>query len=241
MAGVSIRTLHHYDDLGLLRPSGRSEGNYRVYAQSDLERLHAVLIYRELGFALADIRALLDDPDHDSIQSLKTQRQLLLERQQRNAAMLAALDTLLAAAQGETPMTKQEMKELFGGFDPGEYEQEVQQRWGDTDAYKQSMARTKSYTKADWQQIKAEADGISQQFVALMDAGVSPESVQAQAVAAQHRAHLERWFYDCPPAMYAGLSELWVNDPRFTKNIDKARSGLAAYQRAAVQAWVGGL
>ena len=138
-------------------------------------------------------------------------------------------------------MTKQEMKELFGGFDPGEYEQEVQQRWGDTDAYKQSMARTKSYTKADWQQIKAEADGISQQFVALMDAGVSPQSAQAQAVAAQHHAHLERWYYDCPPAMYANLSELWVNDPRFTKNIDKARAGLAAYQRAAVLAWVGGL
>ena len=126
--------------------------------------------------------------------------------------------------------------ELFDGFNPVDYEEEVQERWGDTDAYKQSAARTKRYTKTDWEQIKAEMDENTKAFVALMDAGVPDDSPEAMALAEAKRAHISKWFYDCPVDFYVNMAAIWVNDPRFTKNIDKARPGLAAYEYAAVQA-----
>ncbi|MFB9993590.1 MerR family transcriptional regulator [Deinococcus oregonensis] len=243
LARVSIRTLHHYDELGLLRPSARTEGNYRLYSAGDIQRLHRILMFRELGLALHDIRAVLDDPEADEVQTLKLQRHLLQERAKRNQAMLDALETLLAAAEGEltmnvNDMTKEDLSKLFDGFDPTEYEQEAKDRWGETDAYKQSAERVKRYTKQDWEGIKAKMAAITDAYIGLMDAGTPPESPEASAIVAQHHAHQCRWYYDSSPAMFANVSEMWVNDPRFTKNIDKARTGLAAYQSAAVQAWV---
>ena len=116
-------------------------------------------------------------------------------------------------------------------------EPEVQERWGDTDAYRQSAERTRRYTRADWTRIKAEGEALNAQYPALMDRGGSPTSTEAQAVAAEHRAYFQRWFYDPSVEMMRGLAALWVQDERFTRNIDRARSGLAAYQSAAVTAW----
>lgn len=241
IAKVSVRTLHHYDEIGLLVPSERSESGYRLYSAGDLERLHQILLFRELGFALPDIRRVMLDPAFDRAEALRAQRSLLVEKARRTEAMLEAIDAALAAAEGGTTMTKEELTDMFGelfdGFDPAEYEEEVKERWGDTDAYKQSTVRTKRYTKADWERIKAEAAAVTAEFVALMDAGVAPDSPEAMAVAVKHHAHLEKWFYDCPPKMYAGLAQMWVDDERFTKNIDKAREGLAAFQSAAARAW----
>jgi DNA-binding transcriptional MerR regulator len=237
LARVSIRTLHHYDELGLLRPSARTEGNYRLYSAGDIQRLHRILMFRELGLPLHDIRTVLDDPDADELETLKLQRSLLQERARRNQAMLDALNTLLAAAEGEKIMTKEDLSKLFDGFDPAEYEQEAKDRWGETDAYKQSSERVKRYTKQDWEGIKAEMSAITAAYIGLMDAGTPPDSPEASAVVAQHHAHQCRWYYDSSPEMFANVSEMWVNDPRFTKNIDKARAGLAAYQTAAVAAW----
>ena len=139
-------------------------------------------------------------------------------------------------------MTKEEMTEMFGemfdGFNPDEYEAEVQERWGETDAYKQSAARTKRYTSNDWAKIKAEGDANTAEFLRLMDAGVSPDAPETLAAAAEKHAQLERWFYDASLEMFANLSDMWVNDARFKKNIDKPREGMAEYQRAAVKAWV---
>ncbi len=242
IAKVSVRTLHHYDEIGLLSPSGRSESSYRLYAVDDLERLHQILLFRELGFSLPDIRGIMLDPGFDRAEALRAQRSLLVEKARRTETMLTAIDAALAASEGGGTMTKEEMSDMFGelfdGFDPAQYEDEVKERWGDTDAYKQSAARTKRYTKADWQQVKLESETVTKEFVALMDAGAAPDSPEAIAAADRHHAHLEKWFYDCPPQMYANLGQMWVSDHRFTKNIDKARAGLAAYQCAAVQAWV---
>lgn len=240
IARVSVRTLHHYDEIGLLCPSERSEANYRRYTARDLERLHQILVFRELGFALPEIRRIMHTPDFDRTQALRRQRALLVEKQRRLGAVLHALDAALIAAEGGNTMTTQDLRELFDGFDPSEYQEEVRERWGDTEAYRQSAERTKSYTKADWTRMKTEMDDITRAYVALMDASVAPDAPEARAVAGRHHAHIEQWFYDCPPEMFASLSQLWVNDPRFTRNIDKARAGLAAYQSAAAQAWVAG-
>jgi len=240
LSKVSVRTLHHYDEIGLLSPSARSKAGYRLYENADLERLHQILLFRELGFSLDDIRRIMLDPTFDRAEALRAQRTLLAEKAERTKAMLAAIDAALASTERGATMTDQERTEMFGelfdGFNPDDYEAEVQERWGETDAYKQSAERTKRYTKADWEQIKAEMDESTAAFVALMDAGLPSDSPEAMALAEAKREHISKWFYDCSIEFYAEMAAIWVNDPRFTKNIDKAREGLAAYEYAAVQA-----
>jgi DNA-binding transcriptional MerR regulator len=242
LAKVSVRTLHHYDQLGIVSPSARTEAGYRLYESVDLERLHRVMVFRELGFSLDEISQIVTDPDFDQTEALRAQRSLLAEKARRTEMMLTAIDAALAAVEGGSEMSDQERTEMFGelfdGFDPAEYRDEVQERWGETDAYKQSAARTKRYTKADWAQIKAEGEANTGEFVRLLDAGVAADAPEALAAAAEKHAQLEKWFYDAPLEMFANLSDMWVNDPRFKKNIDKPRQGLAEYERAAVKAWV---
>jgi DNA-binding transcriptional MerR regulator len=242
LAKVSVRTLHHYDQLGILSPSARTKAGYRLYEPDDLSRLHRVMVFRELGFSLEEIGRIVTDPGFDQADALRAQRALLAEKVRRTQAMMKAIDAALAAAQGGREMGDQERTEMFGelfdGFDPAEYEEEVQERWGESDAYKQSAARTRRYTKTDWEQIKAEGDANTAEFIRLLDAGVAPHAPEALAAAAEKHAQLEKWFYDAPPEMFASLSDLWVNDQRFKKNIDKPREGLAEYERAAVRAWV---
>lgn len=236
---LSIRTLHHYDAIGLLRPSGRSEGNYRLYTPADLGRLHRVLTFRDLGFPLAEIARLLDAQESEQLAALNLRAALLRTELGRVQRQLEQVTSLLGERPGEGafPMNNDDIKEIFDGFDHQQYEPEVQERWGDTDAYRQSAERTRRYTRADWTRIKAEGEALNAQYTALMDRGVSPTSPEAQAVAAEHRAYFQRWFYDPSVEMMRGLAAMWVQDERFTRNIDKTRSGLAAYQSAAVTAW----
>jgi MerR family transcriptional regulator, thiopeptide resistance regulator len=242
LAKVSVRTLHHYDELGLLSPSARSDAGYRLYESTDLERLHQVLLFRELGFSLDDIRRIMLDPTFDRDQALRAQRTLLAQKVTRAEAMLAAIDVALETTEKGTMMSDQERADMFGdlfdGFNPSDYEEEARERWGETDAYKQSAERTKRYTKADWVQIKAEMDENTAAFVAVLDAGIPADSPEAMGLAEAKREHISKWFYDLPISGYENMAAIWVNDPRFTRNIDKARPGLAAYSYAAVQALV---
>lgn len=237
---LSIRTLHHYDDIGLLRPGIRTGAGYRLYTPLDLARLWRVLSYRELGFPLAEIIRVLDAPLGGEMEALRTQVALLREKQRRTQSTLdAALAYLHATERGEgvPTMTNTELKEIFDGFDPAQHEKEARQRWGDSDAYKQSAARTGRYTRADWEAVRAEMNAISARYLALMRAGTPPDSGEAKAVAADHRVHISARYYDAPPEMMRGLAQMWVADERFTRNIDRAGEGLAAYQSAAVLAW----
>jgi MerR family transcriptional regulator, thiopeptide resistance regulator len=237
LARVSVRTLHHYDAVGLLPPSGRSEAGYRLYTAPDLERLQQILLFRELGFALAEIRRIMLDPQFDRRRALVAQRTLLADRATRLETMLSAVDAALDAAQRGIAMKADELFEAFGDFDPRDYDEEVRRRWGTTDAYAESARRTAAYGKADWQAIKAESDDITADFAAALDQGSAPGDPAVQAIVDRHFQHLARWFYTPTPETYAGLGDLYVNDPRFTRNLDKARKGLAAFQRAAMRTY----
>jgi hypothetical protein len=133
-------------------------------------------------------------------------------------------------------MDANEMLEVFGGFDPTEHQKQASDRWGHTDAYRESAGRTSEYTKSDWERLRSEADEINQAFLALMRGGIPSESEQAMAEAQRHRDHISTWFYDCSPEIHAGLAEMYVADRRFTESIDKAGAGLAAYMSAAILA-----
>ena len=150
--------------------------------------------------------------------------------------MLSAVDDAPAALQKGITMETDDLFEVFDDFDPRDYD-EVQRRWGGTDAYVESARRTATYGEADWRALKAESDEITAAFVAALDQGLAPDDPAVQALVDRHWHHLARWFYTPTPEMYAGLGDLYVSDPRFTKNIDKAREGLAAYQRAAMRSY----
>ena len=236
ISGVTVRTLHHYDEIGLLRPSGRTASGYRLYDDDDVLRLQEILVLRELEIPLDDIAAALADTANRAV-LLRRHRAALAAKRGKLDAMLAAVDhALVALEKGKPTMTSEDFKNLFDGFDPAEYEQEAEQRWGNTPAYQESQRRVKSYGKPEWEALGKEAAAINDRLVALMREGAPPTDPRVQAAVADHRGHITKWFYDCSRDMHRALGEMYIADPRFTKNIDKAAPGLAQYLAEAIRA-----
>jgi MerR family transcriptional regulator, thiopeptide resistance regulator len=235
-AGVTIRTLHHYDEIRLLSPSGRSAAGYRIYEEADLERLQRILFYRELGFTLDKIAAIMDDPRTDAVGHLRRQRGLLIERIERLRTMVAAIDHEMEAQKMGIQLTPEERFEVFGDFRPEDYAEEAEQRWGGTEAYRQSQRRVAAYTKEDWQRIKAEEEEVRANLAAAFAAGLAPESDEAMAAAEAHRQHISRWFYECSYDIHRGLTDMYVNDDRFRAHYDALAPGLARFIKESAHA-----
>jgi DNA-binding transcriptional MerR regulator len=229
LTGVSVRTLHHYDHIGLVVPSVRTPAGYRGYTDADIERLHLVLVYRSVGIPLDEIRALLDDPNADVVEHLRRQHQLLLEQADRLQHTIKAVEELMNAHRSGIQLTAQEQVEIFGttAFSE-EYAMEAEERWGDTDAWKQSQQRVSQLSKDDWIAIKAEGDALLEALAQAKRDGVKPGSDAANALAARHRASIER-FYDCGDEMHRNLVQMYLADERFTRYYDDIEPGLAQF------------
>jgi MerR family transcriptional regulator, thiopeptide resistance regulator len=234
MAGVTVRTLHHYDEIGLLSPGDRSSAGHRRYVEADLERLQQILLYRELGFTLEEIAAILDDPDVEARIHLRRQHRLIQDRIARLREMATAVEYMLEAQKVGVNLTPEEKFEVFGGFDPDEYTDEVEQRWGETDSYRESARRTARYTKDDWQRIQAETGDLMNRWLEAFDQGVEPESQAAMDLAEEHRQQITKYYYDCTLEIHTGLAEMYIADERFRKNYDDQREGLAQYVHDAI-------
>ena len=238
-SGITVRTLHHYDETGLLRPSGRTEAGYRLYDLDDVARLQRILFYRELGFPLDEVAELLDDPAVDPVHHLTRQHELLGERIARLEEMRAAVELNLEARQMGIDLTPDEMLEVFGEeytARHAEYQAEAGQRWGGSDAWAQSRRRTSRYSKQDWQQAMADQQAAAERLLDAMQAGLAPDSDAAMDAAEAHRQQITRWFYDCSYEIHRGLGDMYVQDPRFTATYDDMAPGLAAYVRDAIHA-----
>ena len=230
---ITVRTLHHYDEVGLLSPSERTRAGYRLYSEQDLTRLQHVVVYRRLGFALEEIALLLENPESVE-QHLRRQRAAVISRLDEMRDLVAAIDRALEREMNSERATDDELKELFGeGFHDAQAEAE--ERWGETDAWRQSRERTKNYSKADWEEVKAESDRTHQAFTDAMDAGEPPTSDVAMGAAELHRASMQR-FYDCSYDMHRNLADMYVSDPRFTATYDEIRPGMSHYVRDAIHA-----
>lgn len=232
--GVTVRTLHHYDNIGLLVPSERSYSGYRLYTSDDVERLSQIVAYRRLGFSLEDVSSVLAT-GADALAHLQRQRVTVSQRMDELSSLAHALDRAMEAEVNGYQITREEQREIFGGTFSDEYSAEAQERWGDTDAWAQSSKRTKHYDKAQWEQIKTETDEINDAFAALLTAGTPATSDDAVAVAERARMQINTWFYDCSPQMHAGIAQMYVADPRFMKNYEEHTAGLAQYVHDAVQ------
>ena len=235
LSGVTVRTLHHYDAVGVLAPKARSSAGYRLYEHEDCERLQEILFYRELGFELGEIRSLLGDPAYDRSGALHQQRDLLVTRTKHLQAMIEAIDTALDAHEEGLAMTKEEMFDVFGDFDPEQYEAEVEQRWAGAPV-DESRRRTRRYGKDQWSEALEEGESIATAFAKQLEAGATPGGASAMDLAEEHRQHIDRWFYECSHAMQAGLGELYVSDPRFMEYYEKYAPGLANFVKAAIDA-----
>ncbi len=238
LAHVTVRALHHYDEIGLLRPSGRSGAGYRLYSEADLLRLHRIAVGRSLGLALEEIRRTLDDPDVDPRVLLAEQRQVLVDRLNETHAKIRAIDAALRRMNPDTDPGDETMepKDMFEGFDPKDYEDEARARWGHTDAYVESARRAKKYEPEDWARMKAEANEILRGFADAKKEGAAPEAGSAMDLAERYRLHIDQWFYPCSHAMQAGLAGMYVSDPRFAANFDKYGEGMAHFVSTAILA-----
>ncbi|MFF7726501.1 MerR family transcriptional regulator [Streptomyces sp. NPDC008001] len=235
-AGVTVRTLHHYDEIGLLSPGGRSHAGHRRYDDADLDRLQQILFYRELGFPLEEVAALLDDPGADPVEHLRRQHGLLTERIEQLQRMATAVEHAMEAKKMGIKLTPEEKFEVFGDFDPDEHAEEVEQRWGDTEAYKESQRRAATYTKEDWQRIQDETNALNARIAALMATGAAADSAEAMDLAEEHRQQIRRFHYDCTYEIHTCIAEMYVTDERFAAYYDAIRPGMGAYLRDAIVA-----
>ncbi len=233
LAGVTVRTLHHYEEIGLLVPTERSRAGYRQYNPADLDRLTQVLYYRELGFPLDEIGTLLDDRSVDSLAHLHRQHELLTTRLQRVSKMVAAVEKEMEAHMSGTELSGAEKLEIFGESYNPDYEREAKERWGDTQEWAQSQARTKNFSKADWQRVKDETDVANAEMVRVFKSGAKPGSPQANDIAEAHRASIEV-FYDCGYGLQKNLAEMYLVDERFTKTYEDLAVGLTQWLRDSI-------
>ncbi|MBP9761343.1 MAG: MerR family transcriptional regulator [Candidatus Magasanikbacteria bacterium] len=231
LAGVTKRTLHHYDAIGLLEPASVQKNGYRVYGQKEVERLLQILFFRELEFSLEEIQRIISSKYYDPTQALEDQKQLLLLKQKRIKTLIHTIDTRIKHMNNDTT---QKQDEVFDSFDTSEfdaYKEEAKQRWGHTEAWKQSQERTKHWTKKEYARVKEEGEVLMRQIVAVMDKGAADPEVQA--LIHVHYNSL-REFYDPNISMYRGLGQMYVDDPRFTAYFEKFAQGLAVFMKDAI-------
>jgi MerR family transcriptional regulator, thiopeptide resistance regulator len=218
---------------------------YRLYSEDDLERLYQILLYRELGFSLEAIGQLIDGAALARGSALRAQRDLLAEGRRRTDAVIRAVDRLLESMETEEKMSSEEIMDGFDAFANApdgvrahqeKYGREAKERWGETDTYRESMRRSRSYAKGDRARIQEEGERTESRMAELLSIGADPEGAEAKAGAEAMRQHITRWFYPCSYAMHAGLADMYEADLRFTAHYEKRARGLAAFVAQAIRA-----
>ena len=234
LAKVSIRTLHHYDEIGLLRPSQRNEAGYRFYTRSDLDKLQLIRFYRTLEFPLDTIRQILGKDAFDREAILLQQRELLLARTDELSAAINLINDTLADLRGrkENTMDNETMFAIFPEHD----HDEAERQWGHTRNWQQMMALCSKYQKEDWLKIKEEMAKTSADASQVFRSGAKPDSHAAITCAEADRLLIDRFFYSCSRQMHANVKQGVSKDPRFVANIDKKCPGLAVWMAEAAAA-----
>ncbi|WP_107097418.1 MerR family transcriptional regulator [Streptomyces aureus] len=233
--GVTVRALHHWDETGLARPSLRTAAGYRLYTAGDVERLHRVVVYRELGLGLDRIGALLDDPATDVPGALRAQRGQLTERIERLQQLSAGLDRMIEAHERGLLLTAEQQAAIFGPrWDP-EGPAQARRRYGGTTQWRQYAERAASRVPEEWQAV---ADAMAELDRALgdgMDAGVAPGSPEAGRLVERHREVFSSYF-PLTREMQVCLGRMYEADPGFAAHYDGIREGLATWFRHIVDA-----
>lgn len=232
LAGVSVRTLHHYDRLGLLKPSKRTAAGYRLYGEQELLRLQQILFYKELDLSLEEIAAILDDPDFEILSALENHKVALEARRNRLSVLLETIDkTILKLKGGPIMLTNEELYEGFPKETATVYREEAKQEWGAA-AVEGAENKLRKLGKADYQKLREEGEEISKALAALMHLGPADEKVQ-QLIDKHYKHILQFWPPDIcngnPLAAYRGLADLYVQDERYTTHNGRPNPAYAKF------------
>lgn len=234
LAGVSIRTLRYYDEIGLLPPGRVTQAGYRLYDDAAMARLQEVLFFRELGFELEDIRTIMTDPGYDREEALRRHRAML---EKKRAQIDSLIDLVDRTMRGERDLS-------FAQFDTkemdkmkSEYAKEARERWGHTAAYAESEKKTKGYDGQKWSSVQAGMEALMAEFAAIR--GENPAGEAAQALVLRWQAYITENFYACTDEILKGLGQMYVCDERFKANIDKHGEGTAQFMADAIAAKCG--
>ena len=226
LTGVSVRTLHYYDEIGLLKPSSvdRFTG-YRYYDESSVLRMQEILFYRELDFSLKSIAEILSSPNYDREKALKEQKKLLTLKKERLERLILSIDN---AVKGENVMS------AFDNSEFEAYKAETKEKWGNTKAYAEFSEKTKEYSKERFADINSGLENIFRDFAELMQSGAEPDSVDAQTLVKKLQDYITENYYTCTDEILAGLGQMYMADERFKNNIDKYASGTAEFVSKAI-------
>ncbi len=231
LSGVSVRTLHYYHEIGLLKPAFIKKNGYRSYEEKELILLQQILFFRELDFSLQEIRDIICRPNFQVVTALQDQRQMILLKQKRLSRLIKTIDTTIKHMNQQTSPQDEELYNAFQDTDVKNYQAEVKARWGNTQAYKQSQERTKKMTKSQMQKIKDEGTALTQSIADNMNKGIA--SPEIQHLITQHHASINQ-FYDCSLDMYRNLGKMYIEDPRFSTYYNKFNANLAAFMHQAI-------
>ncbi len=234
LASISVRTLHYYDEIGLLTPAIVADNGYRYYEQKELIRLQQILFFRELEFSLDDIKRILGRPDFSVIETLREQKKLMKLKQQRLDGLMKTIDKTIKTMTNKQTLKDDELYNAFKDDDVKQYQEEVKQRWGKTDAYKISMAKVSKMTKKEMEQLKADGKKHLQDLGNVMNKGIEHPEVQALI---QKSYDGVNFFYPCSLEMFRNLGKMYVDDPRFAATYNKVKPGLAVFVRDAINVY----
>jgi MerR family transcriptional regulator, thiopeptide resistance regulator len=231
LAGISVRTLHHYDQIGLLTPTRRTAAGYRLYGWTELLRLQQILFYKELDFPLGEIKQILDRPEFDQLQALREHRRRMQRRAEQFEKLLSTIDKTIAK------LTEDKMEltdaELYEGLTPEQaerYPREARELYG-KEVVEASEARARKLSKSQWQAIRQEGDQVTRDLADLAER--QPDDPQVQAAIARHYAWIEHFWTPTAEA-YRGLGQLYTTNDEFRANYDRYRPGLADFMQAAI-------
>lgn len=232
--GVSVRTLHYYDEIELLKPAIVDEQTgYRYYDEQSFERMQEILFYRELDFSLKSICSILSSPDYNKEKAMEEQKRLLILKKERLERIIAALD---AYQKGENVMKAFDNTEFEAARK--QYEEEAKEKWGKTVAYQEYEEKAKGYSKDKQNEIIAGMQDILKEFALCMQDGAKPESAQAQELVKKLQDYITAHYYTCTDEILARLGKMYVADERFKKNMDSHAEGTAEYISEAISMYV---
>lgn len=232
ITGVSVRTLHYYDEINLLKPAIADKiTGYRFYNEQSVLRMQEILFFRELDFSLKSIKEILSSPDYDKQKALTQQKQLLIIKKERLEKLIFAIDE---AAKGENVMN------AFDNSKFDQYKQEVKEKWGSTDAYRECSQKTRNYSKEKWNGLTDDLNGIFGDFAQCRKNGHKPDSDEAQNIVKTLQNHITENFYHCSTEILAGLGQMYVCDERFKTNIDSHGDGTAEFASRAISIYCNG-
>lgn len=230
LTGVTVRTLHYYDEIGLLRPEEINQSGYRIYTEKSLEKLQQILFFRELDFPLDEIKELMEKSSFDEKLAMRRHMELLVKKRERLDRIIGLLSNKIEGG-GEMSFKEFDSTEIKAAKE--KYAQEVKERWGNTDAYKESQKKTRGYDENKWKDVLGNGGSILQGFAECREC--QPDSQQAQRLVKKWQDYITENFYTCTKEILSCLGMMYTGDERFTENIDRYGKGTAEFMAKAIE------